>query len=493
MNNLKSYLLRCMVLTAIMAGLNTSCKNALDEEVFSFVSASNYWKTASDAESGIIGAYAPFTSGDYFGYNSGYFNITEMASDFVTINRNETFLSLDRWDILSNHPHVANAWNIIYQQIGRANNVIQFVPNIEMDATKKAAIVAEAKFIRAFDYFNLVRLWGSVPMQLNIVVGQETTSLGKSSVAEIYAQIEKDLKDAEGVLPASRTGKEVGRITSGAAKTLLAWVYLTEKKWAEASAKAKEVMGQYQLLPDYANVFKAENENNAEVIFSIQFDGKTVGNALASFSHAGGTKNPNCFNGVRVWSVDIKSDLWTKWDTQEYRRNFSIYRYLTAKDGTTYDVFDAGGNYPAFGKWNSPAETALAASYVNPIVLRYPDVLFIFAEAECMAKNGPTTETYEAINKIRRRANKLSVDTPAPTVDLAGLSKDAFVEAVFVERGYEFVMENKRIYDLFRTGKFKEKLKAIGKPATAGDLFPIPQSELDANSVLSNEDQNPGY
>jgi starch-binding outer membrane protein, SusD/RagB family len=490
MNKFKTHILRFMILIALITGVNTSCKNALDEEVFSFVSTINYWKTEADADAGIIGVYESFLANEYYGSNNGFFNITEMASDFVNINRNETFLALDRWDLISNHPHVASAWNIIYQQIGRANNVISFVPNIPMNDTKKASVVAEAKFLRAFDYFNLVRLWGEVPMQLNVVESKETTSLPKSSVSEIYAQIEKDLKEAEAALPATRTGKEVGRVTSGAAKTLLAWVYLTEQKWAEAAAKAKEVMGQYQLLPDFANVFKAENENNAEIIFSIQYDGKSRFNALASFSHAGGTQNPNCFNGVRVWSVDNKSDIWTKWDTQEYRRNFSVYQFFTGKNGTTVDVLP---DYPAFGKWNAPIETGLQQCYLNPIVLRYPDVLLIFAEAESQAKNGPTAEAYEAINKVRRRAYKLPVDQPSVTVDLKGLTKDAFRDAIIAERGFEFVMENKRIFDLFRTGTFKAKLKAIGKPATAGDLFPIPQSELDANSVLNNEDQNPGY
>lgn len=467
-----------------------SCNDQLQEEVFSFVGATNYWKTADDATAGILGAYESFLSNDYFG--RFYFELTEMPADFTTINRNDTYQQLDRWDLLPNHPFVLQVWNIMYRQIGRANGVIQNVPNIEMDAVKKKSIVGEAKFIRAFDYFNIVRLWGAAPLQLSVVEGLSSTALPRSSTEIIYAQIEKDLKDAELDLPATRTGAEVGRITSGAAKTLLAWVYLTQKKWDLAAAKAKEVMSsnQYKLLPKFDDVFSVSNKNNAETIFSIQFDGTVRGHALSSYSNFGGTNNPYCFQGVNVYSVDPKSDIWTSWDINEYRRNFTVYSSVKGKNGNTITV-DA--NFPSFGKYRCPAELGINNSFVNPPVLRYPDALLIFAEAEAQAKGAPTAEAYEAINQVRRRAYNLPSSTPAPDVDLKDLSLQAFTDAVIQERGYEFVMECHRIYDLLRTGTFKTKIKAIGKTALRGDLYPIPQSELDANSQIESGDQNPGY
>lgn len=472
----------------LSAGFLHSCKDALKEEVFSFVATENYWKTEADAEAGIIGTYESFLNSNYYG--RFYFELTELPADFVTINRNDTYQTLDRWDLIANHPFVLQVWNTMYQQISRANGVIQYVPAIAMDEQKKQAIVGEAKFIRAFNYFNIVRLWGDSPMPLAVIDNLANTSLPRTSKTQIYAQIEQDLQEAEAVLPETRTGAAVGRATSGAAKTLLAWVYLTQEKWQEAASKSNEVIGKYQLLPKFGDVFSGTNENNAEIIFSVQFDGTNRGHSLTSFAHAGGTQNPNCTNGVRVYSVDNKSDIWTKWDTTEARRNFSVYRYFTGRNGTRQDV---GNDYPAFGKYNAPSETGINNSYINPIVLRYPDVLLIFAEAESQAKGGPTAEAYEAINKIRRRAYNLPVDQPSATVDLTGLSQQAFRDAVIQERGFEFVMECKRLYDLLRTGTFKSKIQSLGKAATAGDLLPIPQSEIDANAEMTSADQNPGY
>jgi starch-binding outer membrane protein, SusD/RagB family len=490
MKNIKTFLRILMLALVFSAGILVSCHDQLQEEVFSFVGATNYWKTADDANAGILGAYESFLSNDYFG--RFYFELTEMPADFTTINRNDTYQQLDRWDLLANHPFVLQGWNIMYQQISRANGVIQNVPKITMDETRKKSIVAEAKFIRAFDFFNIARLWGAAPMPLQVVEGVSTTQLPRTSVDSLYIQIEKDLKDAEIDLPATRTGAEVGRATSGAAKTLLAWAYLTQKKWALAAAKAQEVIAgnQYKLLPKFDDVFSVANKNNAEIVFSIQFDGTTRGHALSSYSNAGGTNNPYCFQGVNVYSVDPKSDIWTKWDKNEYRRNFTVYNSVRGKNGNTITV-DA--NFPSFGKYRCPAEIGINNSFVNPPVLRYPDALLIFAEAEAQAKGGPTAAAYDAINQVRRRAYNLPSNTPDATVDLKNLSLQAFTDAVIEERGYEFVMECHRIYDLLRTGTFKTKIQSIGKAAPRGSIYPIPQSELDANTRIGINGQNPGW
>lgn len=490
MKTIKKALLKPVLVLTMASGMMASCHNQLQEEVFSFVAATNYWKTADDANAGILGAYESFLSTDYYG--RFYFELTELPADFTTINRNDTYQQLDRWDLLANHPFVLQCWNVMYQQISRANGVIKNVPNIKMDATRQKSIIAEARFIRAFDFFNIVRLWGAAPMPLDVVENVAGTARSRTSADSLYNQIESDLKAAEVDLPATRTGAEVGRVTAGAAKTLLAWVYLTQKKWALASAKAQEVMAsnQYRLLPKFDDVFSVSNKNNAEIIFSIQFDGTTRGHALASYANAGGTNNPYCFQGVNVYSVDPKSDIWTKWDANEYRRNFTVYSSVRGKNGTMITI---DSNFPSFGKWRCPAEIGINNSFVNPTVLRYPDALLIFAEAEAQAKGGPTAAAYDAVNQVRRRAYNLPLNQEAPTVDLQNLSLQAFTDAVIQERGYEFVMEAHRIYDLLRTGTFKSKIQSIGKAAPRGNLFPIPQSELDANSKVGNNGQNPGW
>lgn len=490
MKLLKFLLLKPILVSILSIALLMSCSEQLNEEVYSFVATNNFWKTADDANAGVLGAYESFVNSNYFG--RFYFEVTEMPTDFVTINRNDTFQQLDRWDLLPNHPFILQLWNVIYEQISRANGVVQYVPGITMDAARQKSIIAEAKFIRAFDYFNIVRLWGAAPMPLEVVTSVASTNLPRTPVDQLYVQIEKDLTEAEADLPVTRTGGEVGRVTSGAAKTLLAWVYLTQKKWAQASAKAQEVIssGRYTLLPKFDDVFSVSNKTNSEIIFSINFDGTTRGHSLSSFSNFGGTNNPYCFQGVNVYSVDPKSDIWTKWDPSEYRRNYTVYNSVRGKNGNTITV---DPNFPSFGKWRCPAETGINLSFINPIVLRYPDALLIFAEAEAQAKGGPTTAAYDAINQVRRRAYNLPIATPSATVDLQGLNLQQFTDAVIQERGYEFVMECHRIYDLLRTGTFKTKIQSIGKAATRGDLYPIPQTEIDANIKIDASDQNPGY
>jgi hypothetical protein len=468
----------------------SSCTDQLNEEVFSFVSAKNYWLTEADATAGILGTYESFLSTNYYG--RFYFEMTEMPADFTTINRNDQFQQMDRWDMLADHPFFLQCWNIMYQQISRANGVIKNVPNIKMDVTKQKSIIAEGRFIRAFNFFNIVRLWGAAPMPLDVVEDKSTTSLHRTSVDSLYAQIESDLKIAETDLPATRAGSEIGRVTSGSAKTLLAWVYLTQKKWSLSAAKAQEVISsnQFRLLPRFDDVFSVTNKNNAEIIFSIQFDGAIRGHSLSSFSNAGGTNNPYCFNGVNVYSVDPASDIWTKWDVNEYRRNYTVYSSVRGKNGNTITI---DPRFPSFGKYRCPAEIGINNSFVNPPVLRYADVLLIFAEAEAQAKGAPNHAAYDAINMVRRRAYNLPISTPNAAVDLSGLTLQSFTDAVIQERGYEFVLECHRIYDLLRTGTFKSKIKSIGKPAPRGDLFPIPQSEIDANPKIGLAGQNPGY
>ncbi|MHA4846721.1 RagB/SusD family nutrient uptake outer membrane protein [Flavitalea antarctica] len=467
--------------------LFSGCTKDLEEEVYSFVAVPNFWKTAADAEAGIKGVYASF----YPLMNSNYWVVLEQPADFTTINRNDTHQQLDRWDLPSNHPFVTDLWNAMYQQIARANGVIANVPGINMPDAAKKGVLGEAKFLRAFDYFTIVRMFGAAPLALTVVQGADSASLPKTPVDAIYAQIEKDLKEAEVELPATRSGAETGRATAGAARTLLAWVYLTQKKWQLASDKAKEVMssGRYSLQAKFGDVFSVTNKNNSEIIFAVQFDGSTRGSNLSSFANIGGSNSPYAANGALVWSVDPKSDIWTKWDVTEDRRNYSVYSSVVGRNG---NLITADPNFPSYGKWRDPTEPNQNSCKINPPLLRYADVLFIFAEAEAQAKGSPTPEAYEALNQTIRRAYALPV-TATSAKDVSGLSLQAFTDKIIEQRGFEFTMEGKRLYDLMRTGIFPAKIKEVGKPAPRGNLFPIPQSEIDANEAISSSDQNPGY
>lgn len=475
---------------AIIPFMFFACSD-LEEEPYSFLSAENFYQTPEDALAALNAAYAVYPV-LYEGQTM--YALTELPADNVTIHRNATFIALDDWTIAPDHPFVKRFWDRTYRLISAANIVLNRVPQIDMDAGTKEEILAEAQFIRAHAYFTLVRLFGAVPLHTEELQGQEGVSKAKSSVEDIYKLIVEDLTQASNSLPLSREPSAYGRATLGASTTMLSWVLLTTGDYQGARDAAQEVIdqGQYRLLSDFQQVFDQNNENSEEIIFSIQYDGAIVGNDLSSISHAFGPANPLCFSGVQVLQVDEKSDMWLNRDFSNYRIANTVYDELLLEDGKVHSVYETSRPYPAFRKYNVVGETGQSNSPLNSIVLRYPDALLIYAEAD-NELNGPTVNSIEMINQIIRRANNLSL-TDSSEFDISpSISQDDFRETILEQRNLEFVMEAKRIYDLFRTDRFKSTLQTLGKSATAGDLFPIPQSEIDANDFLSQEDQNPGY
>ncbi|GAB3265751.1 RagB/SusD family nutrient uptake outer membrane protein [Larkinella harenae] len=486
---------KTVLLTGLFCGsLLISCQETLQEEVFSFVSTDNFYKTPADAEAAVYAAYEPFLANAYFGYE--YYNLCLLADDQVTIGRNPVFQAVDNFNLNADHAFVNNSWRQMYLCINRANTAIQRIPAIDMDASRRAALIGECYFIRAYNYFNLVRLFGGVPLTVGEIGTPGQTNTPKATKEQVYQQIINDLTEAEKSLPLSRTGAQVGRITKGAAQTLLAEVYLTLERWPEAASKAKEVIdsGQYALLPDFKRIFAADNERNQEIIFSIQFDGPIIGTSYAAYAHGGGADNPNTALGAQVWSVEEQSDMWKNWNAEDSRKAFTVYTEFVSRAGRLINLRNTARPFPAFGKYNSPNESAQNKCPINPIAHRYADVLLIYAEAASQAGGGPDQMAYQAVNQIRRRAYQLPINTVSRVDLLAGLSPAQFREAVIRERSLEFVIENKRLFDLMRTGQFPAILKTQGKTINErAKLFPIPQAEINANSALTAADQNEGY
>jgi len=496
MNTRQTFLRRGLISLSLSLSLALlpGCQDSLQEEVYSFVSADNFYKTAADAEAAVVAAYQPFTSDDYFRRN--FYNVGLLADDQVMIGRNATFQAVDNFNVTPDHPFHTALWQQMYLCINRSNTGIQRIPTIPMDEARRASLVGECRYVRAYNYFNLVRLFGGVPMPTTEIQSTGQTNNPKVPREKVYEQIVADLLEAEKVLPLTRPAAEWGRATRGAAQTLLAEVYLTTERWQQAADKAKEVIDskQYQLLPDFRSVFSISNEANAEIIQSIQFDGPTIGTWFASFNHAGGTDNPNCFLGSANWSVEQKSDIWLNWDSKDGRKAASTYDKFINKAGKLVSVFDYPQPFPGFGKYNAPNEVSNGNSPCNPIIHRYADVLLIFAEAASQAAASPPPAAYDAVNQVRRRGYRVPLNAPSEFDVPAGLSKAAFRQAVIRERSLEFVIENKRLFDLMRTGQFPAIIKAQGKNVREGaTLFPIPLSELNSNLALTQADQNPGY
>src|SRR6478736_2172094 len=264
-------------------------KKFLTERPFDFIGPANFYNNAGDAQAAINGVYADFinSSGDNY-YGRNFVMIVEHMTEMWTSRLGATNerMQPDVYAIPVSHAYVQSIWAAAYDAINRANSVLDHVPNITMDTVLKSRILAEAKFLRATHYFNLVRLWGGVPIKLHETQGLDSLAIPRNTAQEVYAQIEQDLKDAIAVLPSAKsyTGADVGRASKGAAKTLLAKMYLqragtgvgTAADWQNALTFAKQVQsdGDYSLVADYKSLFDffggTVNERNSEVIFDIE-------------------------------------------------------------------------------------------------------------------------------------------------------------------------------------------------------------------------------
>ncbi|WP_439556448.1 RagB/SusD family nutrient uptake outer membrane protein, partial [Dyadobacter sp.] len=264
------------ILILLVAFTLPSCKKGfLELAPISDTNSVNFYRNAEDMLNAVNAAYASLQFSGM--YNLSMYAIGETMSDNTEILDAQSGIDIsqiDAFTTLSNNGIASTTWNDHYRGILACNTVIDRIAGVTMDQALKDRFVAEVKFLRGLMYFNLVRIFGDVPLVLT-----ETTDVSsgytytRNPTEEVYAQIVKDLQEAKQKLPASYTGTNVGRATSGAATGMLAKVYLTQKKWAEAAAETKEIIDSkmYELLPSYADIFRISNKNNKESLFEVQY------------------------------------------------------------------------------------------------------------------------------------------------------------------------------------------------------------------------------
>jgi len=461
-----------LILIICVIGL-TACEDELYQSPITDKSADNFFQTEVEIESAVNGVYATL---QYFSMYGVYIPIigeipSDNTFDEVPANDGGRYGQLDEFTTVTNNPVISDLWKNSYRGIQRANTVLHRIEEVEFEEQNvKSSRVGEMKFIRALLYFNLVRLYGDVPVVIeettnpNDYFGQERTP-----TADVYTRIITDLDEAIPALPENQP--EAGRVTRTAAQSLLGKVHLTLGNYPEAISylSAVQASARHGLLANPADIFALDNENNKEVIFAVQFESGLNGNSEGSdlFQQ---TAPSGTINGAKGHSLPTVS-LYNLFDPSDLRF------------GDFLDLTEEG--IPFSKKYKEPAGDPSDGGS-NFIVLRYADVLLMLAEAQ--NETGNTQTALEHLNAVRNRAG-----LPNSTASTLATIR----EAIALERRFELVSEGHRWFDLLRTDQAIPVMNAWfaeqGKNIRIDEddlLMPIPQSQIDTDPAIT---QNLGY
>lgn len=491
----------------VLAGIMfTSCKKFLAEEPNSFLAPENYYENAEDAFIALTGAYDALGSNSetYIARRLQY--ITWYASDEALAPTLAAQKPLDEFSYVADNEDVSRVWNNMYAAINASNIVINRVAGIEMNDSLKTQYLAEAHFLRALSYFYGVRLWGDLPLVTIEVTALSEVDIARSPVTDVYGQIVTDLEyAAQHLAPTNQNG----RARKGAAKALLAKVYLTRASSLAAQAgdyqKCADLcteviaMPQHELLADYEKAIGAEDEFNRESLFEWQGDRVLISSGehsiFGAFSLPRGMFVIPGQTASDGGSIACEIPYFNKYPDDDYRKECTFYTSGPDKDGNTITWQQLSVPYPSPAKKyiNKNATTRDACAFSgNFVVLRLADVYLMKAEA-LNEISGPTPEAYKMINAIRERArNRDGVNPSATPADLEGLLKDTFRDAVLEERVLELGFEGHRWFDLVRTKRLVKTIKAIHPeyPVTEKHLlFPVPANEILLNPKIKQNEE----
>lgn len=479
-----------IICTAAMIAGSSCKKEFLDLAPISQQNGNNFYRTAEDMKNALSAVYASL---QYTGlYYSSMHIIGDLRSDNTEITNPAAGADMQAVDQFTNNAvnSISNTtWNGHYQGIQAANIVIHKIDAVNMVAGLKAQYKAEAQFLRALMYFNLVRIFGDVPLVKDIINNpQDGYKYGRETTAKVYEQIIEDLKAAEQSLPYEYATADIGRATKGAAMSLLGKVYLTQKNWALAAQKLKEVIDaaaqtKYQLIASYANIYGVANENNRESIFEVQFrkgasgEGSPYTNQFAPIGSGTAVVSIGNPLGQNIPTANMNS----AYEAGDLRKAASMRN--------SYVLSGATVNHNYIIKY-AGVPAANLDSDNNWIVLRYADVLLMYAEAlneQGYVANGPA---FTYLNQVRTRAGLAAKTSTNANTALQVADQAAFRLAVEQERRVELAFEGHRWFDLVRTGRAVTVLGGLGmQPHHV--LFPIPQTQIDINPSLIS--QNQGY
>ncbi len=459
--------------------------------------AKNFWQNADGAAAGraVISMYANLRSWNNVAFAA--VAIESIGSDNAakgSVPNDAAFLNqYDNFTVDPSEGQLNGFWTAQYQNINYANQVIDNVPNINMDGGLKNRYIAEAKFVRAYSYFRLERAFGNIPLVLKVPSAPAELNPVQSTPAEVWAAIEKDLTDAAAVLPVSYGPADVGRATKGAALALMAKVSMYQSKWSEVLNYSKQVMdlGVYSLFPDFYGMFRIANENNQESIFEIQCN-YLAGNGMLSnsqYSQIQGNRDADAGWGFNVPTQDLVNAF----EPGDPRLGFTVMRQgTTTPSGDVVPMATAGAptmyNMKSYVPFTLARATNQGADQ-NVRVIRYADVLLMNAEAN--AQLDKSADALASLEKVRARARAQSDDPANSLPKVTTTDKAALLTAIWHERRVELAMENDRYFDVIRQGNAATVFGPLGWKQGRNEYWPIPQVQIDnSGNVLK---QNPGY
>jgi hypothetical protein len=480
MNDMKKYILILLALSVL-----SSCSSFLEEKPYDFL-GTNFYQNEKDATIGLNGVFGIMQSQNY--YQRTVWLVSELQGDYLqTALANAPRQELEGFTFTGANAEITNWWVNAYTMIGRANDLLEKVPLIDMDEATKNNILGNARFLRGLAYFDLVRSFGDVPLVLTTIKSpSDDMTPARAPIADVYDQIIEDLNFAEANCPLEKSiaASDKGRVSSGAAASLLAKVYLTRATTSAAQAGDNQTAldacnrvinsNQYQLVTNYPDAFDPDpsKENGPEHIFCVQFDlPPNIGNITIQMQYP---IESALIGGAGAGSFKVNPAFATSYDAADKRKG-NVSNMAGTKTLANY----------FFYKYKDPNRKG-NDSRINWIILRYADVLLMQSEALNNLNAGDVTK-FDGINAVRTRAGLTALDFTTT------VSSDDFVNALLQERAWELCLEGHRKYDLIRMGKLKEvQLSVYGR--TIDDkylLFPIPQSEILVNPKLKPD--NPGY
>ena len=532
-----------ILMITLVAG-NISCKKYIEISPQDFLSPESYYKNEAQLTAALAGVY------DVMGLNGGYGRnlVKEMAlATDEGFCRSSSGIAADFYNHDVSDNRVLDTWKILYLGIERANMLLENMDRADAKDEVKAVIRGEALFLRAYYYFLLVANWGEVPLKLKASESVLNVAIPKAPAKDIYAQITKDMETAEGLVKEITEWNFGGRVSKSAVQGILARVYLNwagrlndpsmytqARNWAQKVILSKK----HSLNPDYTQVFinlLQDKYDIKESIWECEFFGNNIGSPFTEFgSFEAQFGPPNTETDPAGYSYGLVMGTYRFFTafhndpvtnlSDDVRRDWTLCPWVyVGNKGTAHVDYDPAIKWRLVGKYRRELTTISPKNKnggpCNFPILRYADVLLMFAEADNAVNGSPSPDAYDAINQVRRRAYAKPIGVADPTVDVTpGLGKDDFLTTVQEERFKELAFEGIRKLDLLRWGIFMKVMKeeeqdvltngVVKAPSWPGInvvvrtyqnvtaprhlLLPIPAAEISLNSALEGH-QNEGW